>query len=280
MDELTIDDKKYISSKQAAKITGYAKDYVGQLCREGYVEARRVGRNWYVLESAIKDHRFGTTHAQAAATPVAKSVATITPTPRPTTWQAPRYEAVKPMELPSINLLRPDDATPVEAPVSRVETPQRPTEDFHQAWQTWFDTFRTGEEHAPETGGEGLVLMPMEESHHDEPASPSTSQYDEAPVPIRVLPQEPPKYSIGPHTAPRAGIIETRVEDVMAKHYGLPRADFAPKSPLRMAIYAVSVLIVVAALGVTALGTGKFDKTIISDSRASAISGMTVYKKI
>lgn len=38
MDELIIGEKTYLSSKRAAKITGYAKDYVGQLCREGRVE--------------------------------------------------------------------------------------------------------------------------------------------------------------------------------------------------------------------------------------------------
>ncbi len=59
MDELTFGGKKYISSKQAAKITGYAKDYVGQLCREGRVKARLVGRSWYVLEESIREHRFG-----------------------------------------------------------------------------------------------------------------------------------------------------------------------------------------------------------------------------
>lgn len=61
MDEVTIDDRKYVSSKQAAKITGYAKDYVGQLCREGRIPSRLIGRSWYVLESAIQDHRFGKT---------------------------------------------------------------------------------------------------------------------------------------------------------------------------------------------------------------------------
>jgi hypothetical protein len=59
MEELTLSNKKYISSKRAAEITGYAKDYVGQLCREGYVEAARVGRSWYVSEDSIREHRFG-----------------------------------------------------------------------------------------------------------------------------------------------------------------------------------------------------------------------------
>lgn len=59
MDEITFDGEKYLSSKRAAKVTGYAKDYVGQLCREGRVTARLVGRNWYVLEESIKRQRFG-----------------------------------------------------------------------------------------------------------------------------------------------------------------------------------------------------------------------------
>ncbi len=60
MEEIVFDGKKYISSKLAAKLTGYAKDYVGQLCRESRVTARLVGRSWYVLEDSIKEHRFGT----------------------------------------------------------------------------------------------------------------------------------------------------------------------------------------------------------------------------
>jgi hypothetical protein len=60
MEEVLLDGQRYVSSKRAAKITGYAKDYVGQLCREGKVPAQLVGRGWFVLESAIREHRFGT----------------------------------------------------------------------------------------------------------------------------------------------------------------------------------------------------------------------------
>ena len=59
MDSLEFDGQVYVSTKRAAEITGYAKDYVGQLCREGRVTARLVGRSWYVSESSIKEHRFG-----------------------------------------------------------------------------------------------------------------------------------------------------------------------------------------------------------------------------
>lgn len=53
MDELEIKGKKYISSKRASELTGYAKDYVGQLARAKKVPATRVGRAWYVEASAI-----------------------------------------------------------------------------------------------------------------------------------------------------------------------------------------------------------------------------------
>lgn len=56
MEELEIKGQKYISSKRAAKLTGYAKDYVGQLARGGKVSATRVGRAWYVSEEEILAH--------------------------------------------------------------------------------------------------------------------------------------------------------------------------------------------------------------------------------
>lgn len=90
MDEILIEEKKYISSKQAAKVTGYAKDYIGQLCREGRVPARLVGRSWYVLETAIQDHRFGLADIQQN-----ESIeAIVHPEEKATTaWESPRYEA-------------------------------------------------------------------------------------------------------------------------------------------------------------------------------------------
>src|SRR3989344_5795304 len=52
-ESLIFEGKKFISSKRASEITGYAKDYIGQLCRAGRIEARLVGRNWYVEEESI-----------------------------------------------------------------------------------------------------------------------------------------------------------------------------------------------------------------------------------
>jgi|SRR3989344_75663 len=57
MDELVIEGKKLISSKRAAELTGYARDYVGQLVRMGRVSGRRVGRAWYVDEEELRFHK-------------------------------------------------------------------------------------------------------------------------------------------------------------------------------------------------------------------------------
>lgn len=57
MDELTFDGKTYISSKQAAKLTGYTKDYIGQLCRSEKLPSRMVGRNRYVEKEALPEHK-------------------------------------------------------------------------------------------------------------------------------------------------------------------------------------------------------------------------------
>lgn len=59
MDEITLDNKKYISTKRASELTGYANDYVGQLCRAGKISATRIGRSWYVEESSLLGHKQG-----------------------------------------------------------------------------------------------------------------------------------------------------------------------------------------------------------------------------
>ena len=130
MDELTIGDKMYISSKRAAKITGYAKDYVGQLCREGRVEARLVGRSWYVLETAIREHRFGGGAGKS------EPIASLETDAEPSTaiWEAPRY-----VSEPEVSLM------PVFPSVKPPETAVAVTETtpavsmMQDAWKEWFE---------------------------------------------------------------------------------------------------------------------------------------------
>lgn len=57
MDEISFGGEKYIASKKAAKMVSYTNDYVGQLCREGKVNCRRIGREWYVNERSLLEHK-------------------------------------------------------------------------------------------------------------------------------------------------------------------------------------------------------------------------------
>ena len=52
--KLTIDNKKYLSSTHAGKISGYTNDYVARLARQKKVAGKKVGRTWYVEESSLK----------------------------------------------------------------------------------------------------------------------------------------------------------------------------------------------------------------------------------
>ena len=54
---LKLDGKKFISARRAAENFGYTSDYVGQLCRAKKINARLVGRSWYVLEKDLIDHK-------------------------------------------------------------------------------------------------------------------------------------------------------------------------------------------------------------------------------
>ncbi len=45
--------EKYISLAEASKISGYHQDYLGSLCRNGKLEAVKIGRNWVTTKSAV-----------------------------------------------------------------------------------------------------------------------------------------------------------------------------------------------------------------------------------
>ena len=53
---LNIEGKNYISARQAAANTGYAQDYIGQLCRGGKIEGKMIGRSWFVSEQSLLNY--------------------------------------------------------------------------------------------------------------------------------------------------------------------------------------------------------------------------------
>ena len=73
-DEIEIEGVQYISSKRASQISGYAQDYVGQLARGGYIDARRVGGLWHVSLESLQEYEKEAENAKAQQTPPKQTV--------------------------------------------------------------------------------------------------------------------------------------------------------------------------------------------------------------
>ncbi len=57
MDIVTLEGKQYVKASVIAKQFRYTADYIGQLCRGKKVDARLVGRTWFVNVASLEDHR-------------------------------------------------------------------------------------------------------------------------------------------------------------------------------------------------------------------------------
>lgn len=255
MDELILDEKRYVSSKRAAKITGYAKDYIGQLCREGRVPARLVGRSWYVLESAIQDHRFGTQAGKkesSYAKEIEESVAVLTKK-----WESPRYEAVEAAEIPQV--------TKKESVVEGVGAIE---ESLKDAWQAWFDHISTGF---------GSAEPIKAEIEPEEPKSGPTEEVvapeDEVKVPIRAIYQ--PALKAPPARQRRS--MEKEIDEVMEEVHRTHEEPRPEGRKLSISIMAGAVAVLALLVGV--IGSGRFDKYVISYKPASFFAGVALYNK-
>jgi hypothetical protein len=54
---LYFNNKKYLSAKEASAITGYSRDYIGQLARGSKIGSKRIGRIWYVEEESLLKYK-------------------------------------------------------------------------------------------------------------------------------------------------------------------------------------------------------------------------------
>ncbi len=138
------DGKRFISTKKASEMTGYAKDYVGQLAREGRVQARLVGRSWYVEEEAVKNHRFGnqTEPSLEVGTPIEteeenKNTSHENVSEEKTVSSRYIYEELKPIPTitprVSVNLLEERKSTPVQENFDNEKI-----KDLQSAWEDVF----------------------------------------------------------------------------------------------------------------------------------------------
>jgi hypothetical protein len=59
METVVLDGVSYVKASVAAEQFRYTQDYIGQLCRGKKIDARLVGRTWFVNIDSIKAHRRG-----------------------------------------------------------------------------------------------------------------------------------------------------------------------------------------------------------------------------
>ncbi len=286
MEELTLDGELYLSTKRAAKITGYAKDYVGQLCREGRVQARLVGRNWYVLDSSIRDHRFGEAEIKEESAP---AIEEVTEKSSVSEWNAPTYSSEPVLEV-SVTASEPvlEDAVEVQ------EEPEIDNStiinEMQSAWQDWFkrnDSQKVLQETLLETPEvveareeEVMYANEVEEEGIDAVNLIRTEQEteeEEVPVSINrsyIAPEAPIEADTSAYTAvqPVAGVPEWGSQ----REYVRPsrqyrRAKAATQANTNFGIVKMSlqiffVLIMLVVIGITVIGSGYIDTLFRRDS--------------
>jgi len=319
MNELTIDGKLYVSSKKASELTGYAKDYVGQLCREGHVEARMVGRSWYVLETSILAHRFGgDPHAESLNTTDSVE-AEKEPVSAPNAWGQATYvpDMAPTMPIPTfVQNAQPNRTADTAAPTAETLT------DMQAAWKEWFaqkqdtliETPEIIDEREEEAEREAQVEEDMAESviesaepvsiqpiyqpeqeaeqpHHDE------IEEESEPVPIHHT-SETPRYSAAvPEernypTVEREMVRQEEEEVVLTKkerRYAMVQARKARKAR-RSKVGTGSVILramllatIVLTVAITAIGTGFAERYIHEDKALlpvfNYLGGTSTYSK-
>lgn len=57
MTDVVLDGANYISARRASEISGYSRDYIGQLARAGKIAGKRIGGLWYILEESLRSHK-------------------------------------------------------------------------------------------------------------------------------------------------------------------------------------------------------------------------------
>ena len=263
MDEIIIEEKKYISSKQAAKITGYAKDYIGQLCREGRVPARLVGRSWYALESAIQDHRFGNNEVKEP-----KETDKKVPSESfsvSDTWEFPRYEASHNEILPTVNRLHATEEGSLRngEPEDHVEEPPL---SLHESWKEWFDHVADTLSVIEEPVRDGVEVVAAPKTHEEESVS---IEEEVVSVPLHVMRQQ---RVIEKEIAPR-------YESDQEPYRGSKKESVGNRAILSLSIQITGMLLVIISVILAAIGSGYFDSYAISLSQAQSITGVSVYNK-
>ncbi len=273
MDELTIDGKVFVSSKKAAALSGYAKDYVGQLCREGRVESKLVGRSWYVYEPSIREHRFNDERSKGKGGVESDSVfnaKTSENTNIQAVWQQPAYTSESYENLP---VLSENEVVPVEK--NEPEAPKAVSE-MQSTWQEWFTERNVGSTY-PQHRKE-----PEPTVYEEKPVAEPIRREESVPVRMIVSDIEPikPQYPYRTEERPVPQAFEPieratqgRVLSPREETYHVPntRKHQKQKKDPSMVTKAFLIGVIVIVASITLVSTGFIDELHLTGVSNSSI---------
>jgi hypothetical protein len=55
--KIYISSEEYLDTETAARLSGYSRDYIGQLARDGELKAKKLGKVWFVSKKSIQEHK-------------------------------------------------------------------------------------------------------------------------------------------------------------------------------------------------------------------------------
>jgi hypothetical protein len=250
MEELVIGDQTFISSKRASEITGYAKDYIGQLAREGRVTATLVGRGWYVLESSIREHRFGKAEIRPQIEAPAPQKAPLSSLGG--TWTAPRYTVEKtptilhtvgPIVSPGVDVFSTENTSESLETEENTEEKELPVlTDMQSAWQDWFKTREIAEDSKEEAV---LISRIPEEAPQDSPEP----QEEVSPVTLHVRREElAQSVESLPEAVEEISVSEEEMKPTILYEGPVRRGRYIPQAVM-LVIAGLAVLIAVIGTG-------------------------------
>lgn len=254
-----IEGKRYISSKQAAKITGYAKDYIGQLCREGRVPARLVGRSWYVLESAIQDHRFGNLEGGSEEKTSPERISAFG-----AHLDSPRYTPSTVEFLPSINQFKAASASEDDQSTSGNE--------IQDSWRAWFE--RIGQSEVLNTPVVASEIVPEPEMNEEIELVEETEAVN---VPVRAI-HHPPLYK-PEEIEDLPKMTKDSFESGVVEEEPIQYESTKGSKRLIWSIQLAGVMFSAFAIVLAVMGTGYFDTYVLSNKQVSLLAGVSQFNR-
>jgi hypothetical protein len=115
MESVVFDGKEYVKASVLAARFRYTADYLGQLCRGKKVDARLVGRAWYINLDSLNQHRSG---RYKTATPK-ETVATVAAT-KPSSHYLSRIDVEPILKKKTVSLVKATRGSLEEFPVKYV----------------------------------------------------------------------------------------------------------------------------------------------------------------